>query len=175
MARAVPVYRLALPHYTVARPPQYRSVGRAIDSLLIARFPGRRVALRGVDLVDHPALSRDALIARIIALGTDRYDPERVGMHHDFYAPFGVDLHAVSCTVTPHLDTMAEFVEDFYASALAERGRSLRVDLLLVYDADRLREIPGIHHADETASCAFAFLDPDRKPDALLGIVSILA
>ena len=57
---------------------------------------------------------------------------------------------------------------DFYESAYAERGYSLRLDLLIVYDLNHLEAVP------EDDPKGYAFKYPDRKKDALLGIIHIL-
>ena len=117
----------------------------------------------------------------ILELGTDRYDPNRKSIHHDHYAPHGVELHAVECEVTDKLrhvgndedylaasSIFAEFLMDFYESALGERGYSLRIDILMAFDLEQLVAVP------EGASMGYAFKYPDRKQEALLGVVNIL-
>ena len=144
-ASTIPVYTLSLPEYTIDAEPDSAAIGPKIDKFIAAHFSGRRLALRGVFLGDHPKLSRDDLIATIRKLGTDRYDPDRKSIHHDWYEQLGVEVHAGACEVTDRLRAlqdedyiaassfMAEGVMDFYASSRAERGYSLRVDILLAY------------------------------------------
>lgn len=133
-------------------------------------------------MVNHPNQSLDELAALILKHGTDRYDPQRQGIHHDYYAPYKIDLHAVPCSVTDRLrgldeddyaaaaSVMAEFVEDMYASALSERGYPLRIDILTIYDLDQLEPvaIDGDIH-----SLAFRFKQPDQKQAALAGLIKI--
>ena len=179
-ASVPPVYSIRLDTYTLDTTPDYAALGHQLDRLLEAHFPGSRLALRGLDLNDHPALSRNELVNTILKLGTDRYNPARKSIHHDHYDPMGVELHAVACEVTDRLhglgnadyiaaaSPMAEFIQDFFESARAERGYPLRLDLLIAYDLDQLVPIP------DEGSQGFAFKHPDRKPEALRGIVSIL-
>lgn len=94
--------------------------------------------------------------------------------------PLGVDLHAVACEVTERLrglrdedyiaapSVSGEFMMDFYESARAERGYSLRLDILIAYDLDQLVAVP------EKASLSFAFKHPDRKREALLTVINVL-
>jgi len=180
MATAVPVYTLDLPEYKIDSKPDYAAIGPKIDRFIETHFPGRRIALRGIFLDDHPDLSRDQLVATILELGTDRYDPERKSMHHEHYAEIGVDIHAVSFEVTDRLralededyiaapSPMGEFATDFFESALAERGYSLRMDILIAYDLDQLVAV----HREYLQG--YAFRDPTRKQAALLGLVNIL-
>ena len=58
------------------------------------------LALRGISLQDHPGLELGALVAKILELGTDKYDPSRQGVLHDFYAPYQIDLHALPCELS---------------------------------------------------------------------------
>ena len=80
MKARVPVYTLSLPEYTLDPEPDFGAVGRKIDALLEARFRGRRTAVRAISLTDHPGRSLDDLVATILELGTDRYDPRRAGV-----------------------------------------------------------------------------------------------
>ena len=133
--------------------------------------------MRGLFLGDHPDLSRDELIATIQKLGTDRYDPNRESIHHGWYEEMGVEVHAISCEVTDKLwalddedyiaapSFMGEFLADFYESARAERGYSLRIDLLLAYDLGQLVVVPV------EASQGYSFKDPEQKPTALFGYI----
>ena len=171
---------LPLPKYTIDAQPDYAALGPRIDRFIETHFPGKRMALRGLYMADHPTLSRTELIDIIQILGTDRYDPNRKGMHHEWYAPYGVDIHAIAGEVTDKLRALddpdyiaapsffGEFLMDFYESARAERGYSLRIDILIVYDLDQLLAVP------EDDPKGYTFKHPDRKPEALLGVINIL-
>ena len=179
---AIPVYTLDLPEYSIERKPDYAGLGPCMDRFIVQRFVGRRIGLRAVFLDDHPDLSRAQLVEKILEVGTDRYDPRRRGMHHDVYAPVGVELHVVTFAVTDGLEAledddykaapspMGEFMMDFFESALGEPGRgySMRMDVLLVFDLDRLVALPP------EEPCGYAFKDPDNKTAALLGVVNVL-
>ena len=181
MNTPIPVYAFPLPEYTIEVQPDYAAIGPKLDQFIGNHFAGRRMALRGIYLGDHPDLSRDDLVAIILRLGTDRYDPNRKSMHHDWYAQFSVEVHAVACEVTDRLrglddeDYIAapsffgEFLKDFYESAFAERSYSLRLDILIVYDLDQLVAVPA------EAPRGYAFKNQSRKRDALVGVVSILS
>jgi len=87
-------------------------------------------------------------------------------------------LHALECRVTdrlqsPHYEdarcpsgsVMGEVVADFYGGARLDRGYSVRLDVLMLYDLAQMETL------DE---CYFRFRDPMRKQDALLGLIAIL-
>ena len=182
MVMAIPVYTLDLPEYSIERKPDYAALGPRIDRFLVERFAGSRIALRAVFLDDHPDLSRAQLVEKILEVGTDRYDPQRKGMHHDWYASVGVELHVVTFAVSDRLGAlededyqaapspMGEFMMDFFESALGEPGRgySMRMDILLAFDLDQLVALPP----EEPRGYAFKY--PDNKQAALLGVVNVL-
>src|SRR5262249_55531709 len=123
-------------------------------------------------------------------------DPQRAGVHDDYYHPILIDLFACACVVSdrlrsPHYQgdrcpsdsVMGEVVGDFYGGALYDRGYAVRLDILLIYALDRLEPV-GMHQTPEgfvpaappppEESCAFTFKRPEQKQKALLGIIKIL-
>ena len=99
MDPSIPVHTISLPEYRVEHKPNYQVVGRKLDAIVQKHFAAKNIAIRAISLADHPALSRHELVSLITELGTDKYDPQRKGVLHDFYAPFQIDLHALPCTV----------------------------------------------------------------------------
>jgi hypothetical protein len=82
MRRPIPIYAIALPEYTAEREPDYRVVGTQLDQVIETHFSGKPMAIRGISLVDHPDWSLEDLVDTILKLGTDRYDPDRQGVHY---------------------------------------------------------------------------------------------
>src|SRR5262249_19105993 len=144
--------------------------------------------------------SLEDLVATILELGTDRYDPNREAVHGDFGTGVRIDLHAGPCIVAngklrslrpkdqplqddPDYTEMGGLVRIFYEGALADRGYSIRLDVIMLYDLDQLEPapirwtpegpVPGPPPPPEE-SCEFTFKHPDRKPEALLGVIKIL-
>jgi hypothetical protein len=66
---------------------------------------------------------------------------------------------------------MAEFVEIFYDGALIDRGYSVRLDLLMIYDLDALEPVGALPLEE---CCEYSFMDLTDKRNALLGIIKIL-
>ncbi|WP_020577155.1 hypothetical protein [Actinopolymorpha alba] len=187
---------ISLPAYNVTRPPDVEAVGAALDEVIRKNFgqeEEREVAIRGVSLIDHPAHTHDSLAEVITATGTDRYDPRRVGPTDGGYARYGVELHIAPCTVsatslrsrmteTPTLhgtitqSVMAKTVSDFYVGPQVDRGGvPLRIDLITIYDLTQLEGIPIPFHGDEKpplSACRFKY--PDRRSEALLGLIKVL-
>lgn len=180
----VPLYTIALPEYTVDLEPDYLSIGKKLDRLIETHFPNSRIAIRGISLTDHPSLSVGEFMAIVLRTGTDKYDPSRQGVLHEFYAPYEIDLFALPCTVADRLESshceeesvMGEVIGDFYTGPPVDRGGPpLRLDLLVVYDRNQLEPVFVDYGGEpETDPCDFRFRYPDKKPDALLGIVQIL-
>lgn len=62
---------------------------------------------------------------------------------------------------------------------LLDRGYRVRIDVLIIYDADRLVRAKKVDPKAESArpeleECLYKFKDPENKKDALVGIVKIL-
>jgi hypothetical protein len=196
---AIPVYTIALPEYTREQKPSHLPIGRKLDQLIETHFPGKRLAIRGIGLVDHPGWSLDDLVSTIVTLGTDRYDPNREAVHGDFGTGVPIDLHAGPHVVSdrlrslrtkdqrlledPDYTAMGKLVSLFYSGALADRGYAIRLDVILIYHLDQLEPapiqwtpegpVPGPPPPYENC-CEFTFKHPDRKRKALLGVIKIL-
>lgn len=195
----VPVYTIALPEYTIEQEPDWLPIGRKLDQLIETHFQGKRLAIRGIGLVDHPGWSLYDLISTILALGTDRYDPTRRAVHGDFGTGVPIDLHVGPHIVSgrlrslrrkdqeaasrPDYSAMGEVVGLFYEGAVADRGYPIRLDILTIYDLDQLQPVPiqwtpvgpvpGRPLPPEDSS-EVTFKHPDHKQKALLGVIKIL-
>lgn len=134
-------------------------------------------------MYDHPDMATTELAEAIVRSGTDRYDPARTPVQADFYNPWGVDLHAVTCWVGtdgiltshhyPDSTVAAGLMRDFQQGPPVDRDSvPLRVDLLTVYDSTALEPIP-VPYADgvEEDPTAFRFRTPAEAPDAALAVV----
>jgi hypothetical protein len=192
----VTIATISLPTYTITGPPDIEAIGPIIDEAICKNFgqdEERILALRGISLIDHPDHTHDSLADVIIATGTDRYDPERIGPTDMNYAGFGVELHVGHCAVsatslrslmkpsptflgTISQSVFAKWASDFYEGPPVDRGGvPLRIDLITIYDPDQLEgiRIPG--HGDEwppLSACRFRY--PDRRQDALRGLIKVL-
>lgn len=181
-----PVRSVALPHYHVRSAPDHLAVGVVLDRAVLqlveeaAGRSERRVAIRAVSLEDHPGLTHDDLTAAIVTIGTDRYDPTRVGPLDEAYGPYGVELHALPCTASPAAPTaglrsshcsgpsvMAEVVWDFYVGPPVDRGGvPLRVDVVTIYDREMLEGLVIPFHGAEPEPTAYRFRKPTSDEPA---------
>jgi len=171
---------IPLPEYGITTPPDFTAIGAKIDKALEDNFRGKEVAIRAISLAEHPGKTLDGLAGLIAEKGTDRYDPKRRPADDELFAPYRPDMHASACTIgKDHFGEGADFVRKFYENILLDRGYRLRIDLMLVYDLHHLAKAekvdpkaPGV--SPRLEPYLFRFKYPDRKPEALLGILKLL-
>lgn len=140
------VHTLSMPEYGVQKRPDYALLGPQLDEILVRTLPHRRpLALRGIDLLDLPLLSRADLVATIPELGTDRYNPGRAFMHSEYFDPLGVELYAVPWLVSdagierlidPDYLVAESFGAEFMADFCGQRDALLGI-LNLLADEER--------------------------------------
>jgi len=190
------IIQLSLPEYHVQDESDFNAIGFQVEEKIGEEFPNKWLAMRGISLADHPGKSADELEQLILEYGTDRYDPDRKGVHHEMDEKFGIELHAVAIKYEesfycPHyrsksregLSALGGFFEDFYHGARLDRGYSLRIDFLLIYDLNKLEVAPmkwtehgprftRLHIEAFEASC-FRFKETSRKQEALIGLLHL--
>lgn len=194
---SIPIHSITLPEYTLDSKPEFYLIGSKLDAFIKENFPNQWLAVRGISLRDHPNQAMDDLVATIIQSGTDRYDPDRKGVHGDIDEQFGIELHATPMIsrdgdlFCPHYSNRLEtgsvfgdFLLDCYEGTKVDRGYPLRLDIVMVYDLTMLEPAPMIwkengpvSHGDPInpqETTVFKFKYPDEKPKALLGIIKIV-
>lgn len=168
-----PVFSISIPEYSSTNKPDYKTIGKRIHSVIKDHFPTKHLVIRCLSLQDHPGMQIDDLIHIISESGTDRYDKNRkMSVAHDFYTEKGVELFA-----TPYdgkAETITEIIEDMYESTLGDRGYSLKVDLMVIYDQDQLELVPIKYDDGGIGTGDYKFRYPERKADAVLGFIKIL-
>lgn len=190
------VINVKIPEYKSEQSPDFSKIGAKLDDILKEDFSGMWVAVRGVSLQDHPGRSLSWLVEKIKEVGTDRYDLQRKGVHDNLDKKFGIDTHAVPMMykdemVCPHYggercktgSAIGELLNDCHGGAVVDRGYSLWIDVLLLYDLGQLAPAPlvwtdvGPTHTNSPVSlqetCEFRFKNPADKKGALLGLISI--
>jgi hypothetical protein len=160
---------ISLPEYTVDEKPDSKNIGLKIDVVLRANFKGE-VVIRCLSTVDHD-LGLDELVEKIKETGTDKYDQAREGV--GYFEGKQIDFFGLPADLSRDKPIMEEFIDDFYESAFQDRGKRMRIDLVLVYDKSKLEMVEHLYegHAE---SDGFIFKDATNKPAALLGIIRIL-
>ena len=175
---SVQVFSLEAPEYRLDAPPDAGNIGKKMDAVIRKHFSGERIAFRCIGLADHPSMTMDSLIKTIQKLGTDKYDPERKMVLHDFYTSKGIEsqksMFAMEYDFVNGAKLMEETVEDFYEGALADRGFRVKIDLILIYDMSRLECVPIEYGKGDIGRDCFIFKNPEQKQDALKGIIKVL-
>lgn len=171
----VKLLEVQVPSYVVSVEPDHKAIGKPVDDLLKEHFMGQKVLIRGLGSVDHPGKSVDELIDIIKTTGTDRYDPKRIGDRYTNTGDKYFDLCALRRTISPRSKIFWQLSWSFYASPLKERGYPVRVDILTIYDPKQLKAVTysPIGHKDRIMRDGFVFRNPDKKSDAILGIIKI--
>lgn len=170
----IKVLTVAVPEYRVDREPDHRAVGKVVDAEIKGHFMGRTVVARGIGSQEHPGKTVDDLVEIIERHGTDRYDPDRKGDRYDNIQGKHIDLFAFRRKVTPRMRLFEHIVWGFYHSAIMLDRRPCRIDILTLYDATKLTAV--LHQYEgrtDKKRDGYAFKDPERKRDALLGIVKV--
>lgn len=172
---AVPAYTVAVPEYQITSEPNYKTIGKIVDNELRKHFIGRTIVARGIGSSEHPGKTIDELVEIVKRDGADRYDPSRPGDRYETIGNKHIDLFGFRRKVGPHMQLFKDVVYGFYHSALGLHGKAVRIDILIIYDAAKLKAV--LHQYEgrpDKKRDGFVFRDPAHKQDALLGIVRIL-
>lgn len=167
-------YTIRLPEYRVASEPDYKAIGKIVDDEVRKHFTGRTIVARGIGSSEHPGKTINELVEIIKRDGTDRYDPNRRGDRYETIGNKHIDLFGFRCKVGPHMQLFKDVVYGFYHSALGIHGKAVRIDILIIYDAAKLKAV--LHQYEgrtDKKRDGFVFREPVRKQDALLGIIKI--
>lgn len=169
------VVEVSLPQYRVDIEPDDKAVGKIVDDEIKKHFMGRSVLVRGIASSEHPGKTQEDLIEGIKQTGTDRYDPAREGDRYGNIEGKHIDLFAISARVTPDCEIFHVLVWGFYHSAIAVHGYPVRIDIVTIYDADKMERVLHQYEGrDDIKDDGFAFREPQNKAAAVLGIVKIL-
>jgi len=174
-ASETPVFSVSAPTYRIDSEPDHTAIGEKVDATIKQHFMGQTIVVRGISSSAHPGKSLDELIAIIKHEGTDRYDPDREGDRYENLQGKHIDLFAFRRKVTPTMQFFKDMTWGFYHGGIAIHGKPTRIDLLLIYDAQKLKRVLHQYEGrDDKKRDGFAFKDPANKPAALLGIVKVL-
>lgn len=186
---AVKVIAVSVPEYAVDKKPDYLKIGKFVDKAIENNFKNGNYIYRALSIDDHPGLTLDGLVSIIFQLGTDKYDPTRKNVCHEQFSVYDYDIQAGSFEirnlkiVIEESDTyptlFGDIIYDFYENAPQDRGYPVRIDLLVLYEPNKLEPAELINPkaarvAPQLAKYLYNFKDKEHKKDALLGIVKIL-
>ncbi len=183
------VITISVPEYTIEQKPDYLELGKKVDGVLESNFRDQEYIIRAISSDDHPELSLAELVSTILESGTDKYDPRRKGVCHQEFSPYDHDIQADTFEIKTakividdsykYPTLFGDLVYDFYENAPLDRGHSVRLDILMIYDTKKLTqakkidpEKPGV--SPRLEKYLYKFKDPEHKQDALVGVVKIL-
>jgi hypothetical protein len=183
------IVTVSVPEYTVTAKPDYLKVGRKVDREIVRYYPNGKYIYRALGLDDHPGKTLDELVSIILESGTDKYDPHRKSVCHEQFCVYDYDIQAGSFEIrnskiviesTDRFPTLfGDTVYDFYEHAPLDRGYPVRIDLLVLYNPDKMELAkvtasgnPGV--GPELEKYLYKFKDRSNKKEALLGIIKVL-
>jgi hypothetical protein len=169
----VKVIEISLPEYRPNERPESTAIGQKLDQLLAENFYGKTVVVRCVGMRDHPKLTLDELVDLVIKNGVDKYDKERKGIADHMVPEKYRDrfIYGEEITVDKFKDSgMDLIIDDFHDGAIGDRGYSIRVDLIMIYDRDAFLRLENIY-PETTESDVFVFRKPPET--ALRGLIKI--
>lgn len=181
MPTPIKIVAVPLSEYTVETQPEYHAIGTKIDQTLERNFEGMFLE-RALSMTDHPRYTLDELTDLIVRTGTDKYDPNRKGVCHEQFEPYGADFQAGSIEVKEGRLTESYgegLIKLFYENVLLDRGYRLRLDLILLYDPTQIVQAHKIDHTKPSIKphleeYLWRFKHPEQKDKALAGIIQLL-
>jgi len=163
-----------LPQYDIQQEPNADEIGQLVDNKIRKNFLGKSVVVRGIASSEHPHKSVEELIEIIKTTGTDRYDHDRKGDRYENIENKHIDLFGVPATVAEDSEIFKVIVWGFYHSAIAVHGYPVRIDVVIIYDAEQLNQVSHQYEGrEDIKDDGFAFKDPSKKAAAVLGIIKI--
>lgn len=163
-----------LPNYTASCKPDAEVIGKILDDQIRESFMGKAVVVRGVASSEHMDKTIDELIDIITKTGTDRYDPYRSGDRYENVENKQIDLFGVTAVVSARRAITQMIIWGFYHSSLEIHGRAVRIDIVIIYDAAQLEQVVHRYEGrNDIKDDGFTFKYPERKAEAVLGILKI--
>jgi len=184
----IPVYQVTVPEYNILSKPNYLKIGKKVDRLLEENLSDGVYIIRAISSDDHE-INLDELTKIIIEKGTDKYDEKRKPVCHKEFSSYDYDIQASkleiknSKLVIPssykYQSEFGDIVYHFYEHTPFDRGYSLRIDLLLVYDFKKLKKAKKYNPESKGVrkglnNYLYKFKDPKRKKEALIAVFQIL-
>lgn len=169
-----PVYSIILPEYSIDSEPDHKVIGKPVDDLLKEHFMGQTILIRALGSMEHEGKTIDELIEIIKKTGTDRYDPNRIGDRYANKEGKHIDLYALKRTISPKSEIFWQLSWSFFNSPLKERGYSVKVDIITIYDPAKLKAV--VHQPENSEHLkreGFVFRDTEHAAEAVKAIIKI--
>jgi len=171
------LYKLSLPEYQAGPPePNHEVIGKKMDDFLKKNFLGEHLAVRCISSRDHSGKTVDELVDIIQTTGTDRYNPDREGDRYENKEGKHIDFFAFDYTISQDSKIFCEFTWPFYHWEIEKAGRPLRIDIIILYYPDKLKQVfftyKNREHEGERSD-GWVFREPEKRADAVRGLVMI--
>ncbi len=171
----IPVYQIKIPHYHVRTKPDWESIGKKIDKLIINNFLGKKIAIRCISSREHKGKSMDDLVRIVKKSGTDRYSKRRKGDRYENIENKKIDFFALDYKVKKNSEMLWQFIWSFYVFPIKFGHKPVRLDLAIIYDYNKLKKVYHKYKGrKDVKNDGFVFKDPENKKQALLGMIKIL-
>jgi len=186
---AIKIIEVYLPEYSIKKKPNYLKLGKKVDAVLETNFPDGKYILRAIGSDDHPGISLNKLADIVVKTGTDKYNPNKEGVCHDEFSGYDYDIQAGtfeiknSKLVIPdsykYSTEFGDIIWHFYEHTPLDRGYAVRIDLLLIYNPQKLKKARKLHQRAQSLrkglnNYLYKFKDHENKKDAIIGIIKIL-
>ena len=185
----IKVIKVHLPEYDINQKSDYFKLGKKVDKVIEKSFLDGKYILRALSSDDHPNLSLDKLADIILKIGTDKYDLNKKGVSHDEFSGYDYDIQAGTIEIKnrkviipkdyKYPTEFGDIIWHFYEHTPLDRGYAVRIDLLLIYDQKQLKKAKKFKSKALSVrkglnNYLYKFKHPEKKKDALLGIIKIL-
>jgi hypothetical protein len=184
---SVKIFEISVPEYNLSKKPNYTKIGEKVDEFVVKIFPKGKYIVRAIGHQDHPNMSLNELVSVIKKLGTDKYNPDKIGVAHKEFSDYDYELQAgeieIKGSTILHDDDVdydsffAEIIYNFFENAPYDRGYAVRIDLLVFYDPKKVVRAQKIASKNKQIEgldkFLYKFKYPNNKKDALIGIVKI--
>lgn len=169
------VLQIDLPEYQITTEPDHKAVGKTVDDEIRKSFMGQTIIIRGLSSTEHSGKTIDDLVEIIKRDGTDRYDRSRKGDRYENIQGKHIDFFAFRRKVTPRMQLFKDISWGFYHGAKAIHGKPIRIDILTIYDASKLKRVAHKYESrTDVKRDGFVFKDQANKQGAMLGVIKIL-
>lgn len=171
-----PWYNIKIPKIYTDYKPDFVEIGRKIDKCLKRHFLGKKVVIGALSSKEHKNKSADNLIKIIKKLGYDRYDSNRKGDRYKNIDNKKIDFFAIEFKINKSGEYFRQFIEPFYYWPIADKNKPIRIDIAIIYDTKQLKAVEHRYKGreNEIKRDGYIFKNPEKKPDAILGIIKIL-
>jgi len=171
-----PWYSIEIPQVYWDNKPDFAKIGAKIDICLKKHFLNKNVAIRVLGSDEHKGKSIDDMVKIIKNIGHDRYNPKRKGDRYENIDNKVIDFFALPFKIKNKPEYFRQFIEPFYFYPTHARGKPIRLDIAIIYDRSKLIQVPHRYKGreNELKTDGFVFKNPNKKKDAILGIIKIL-